>query len=76
MGNYAASEAPWLVDALLGRLEGAKAGATVDVSETYSAAYAVSAVKAHRVALARGSRRQRPSWAPCWGSAAQLPLIS
>ena len=55
VGNYAASEAPWLVDALLGRLQGAKAGATVDVSETYSAAYAVSAVKAHRLALHEGA---------------------
>jgi RHS repeat-associated protein len=50
VGTYAASEAPWLVDALLGGLRGAKAGATVDVSEVYSAAYAVSAAKAHQVA--------------------------
>jgi RHS repeat-associated protein len=55
VGNYAASEAPWLMDALLGRLQGAKAGATFDVSEIYSTAYAVSAVKAHGIALHEGA---------------------
>ena len=55
VGTYAASEAPWLVDALLGRLQGAKAGATVDVSEVYSAAYAVSAAKAYQVAAHEGA---------------------
>jgi hypothetical protein len=53
-GTYATTEAPGLADLLLSRLQGKKAGESVDISELYSVGYETSAAKAHQVALGQG----------------------